>query len=161
MGYPLPQILANAPLILKVRMSGTTLRCSRGCTDSIKLLLVMEFIYATSLTTIKLSVLCFYLRIFVSKGMRRTTKCALVLAFCWIITNFIQVFLICSPFAASYDPTVPGQCGDQFDSYVAIGTVNIIMEIFIVLLPVRTIMRLQMKRTQKAGLIILLTMGLS
>ncbi|KAK6201989.1 hypothetical protein LQW54_009202 [Pestalotiopsis sp. IQ-011] len=124
------------------------------------LLVAYELIYATSISTIKLSVLCFYLRMFVNGGLRRSTKFAIAFVLLWTVGNILQVFLICRPFAATYDPTVPGTCGDQVGSFIAIGAFNIITDVVIFFLPIHTIWNLQMRTGAKVGVVAVFLIGI-
>lgn len=128
--------------------------------DTEQLLVAYELIYATSISTIKLSVLCFYLRMFVNRGLRKSTKFVIAFVLLWTVGNILQVFLICRPFAATYDPTVPGTCGDQVGSFIAIGAFNIITDVLIFFLPIHTIWNLQMKTRAKVGVVAVFLIGI-
>lgn len=110
-------------------------------------------VFAISTLTIKLSVLFFYNRIFVNRTMKLATKLTMVWVLLWSVGNIMQVFLICQPFAASYDPTVKGTCGNQKASFIAIGAFNAITDVTILLLPVQTIWSLKTKTGTKISLL--------
>lgn len=65
----------------------------------------------------------------------------------------MQIFLICRPFAATYDPTIPGTCGNQKASFLAIGAFNAITDVAILALPVHTIWTLKIKTGTKMSLL--------
>ncbi|KAH8201472.1 hypothetical protein TruAng_004396 [Truncatella angustata] len=140
-GYPLTETVANIGVILR-------------------LLVAYELIYATAISSIKLSVLFFYLRMFASHSLKRATKVVIAFVSLWSIGNILQVFLICRPFAATYDPTVPGTCGDQVGSFIAIGAFNIITDVIIFFLPIWTIWHLQMKTRAKVGVLAVFLIGI-
>ncbi|KAF7533426.1 hypothetical protein G7054_g7075 [Neopestalotiopsis clavispora] len=140
-GYPLTEVAVNIGVILR-------------------LLVAYELIYATSISSIKLSVLCFYLRMFVNPGLKKVTKYVIAFVLLWSVGNILQVFLICRPFAATYDPTVPGTCGDQVGSFIAIGAFNIITDVLIFFLPIHTIWTLQMKTRAKIGVVAVFLIGI-
>lgn len=104
--------------------------------------------------------LCFYLRVFVNKNLRRATLASMVFVVTWNVANILQVFLICRPFKATYDLSVVGTCGDRIGSFIAIGSFNIITDILILSLPMSTIWSLKMKKAAKAGITIVFCMGL-
>lgn len=118
----------------------------------LKMLVAYELIYATSISTIKISVLVFYLRVFVNRGLRLATMAALTFVGLWTVGNTLQVFLVCRPFARTYDPSVEGECGDQVASFIAIGAFNIVTDIIILTLPLPTIWSLKMATPAKLGL---------
>jgi hypothetical protein len=126
----------------------------------LKMLVAYELIYATSISTIKLSVMLFYLRVFVNSGLRKAVKLAIGFVVLWSVGNILQVFLICRPFAHTYDPTVPGECGNQIASFIAIGAFNIITDVIILTLPLPTIWSLKMTTPAKLGLTGVFLVGL-
>ncbi|KAL2179364.1 uncharacterized protein P884DRAFT_195038 [Thermothelomyces heterothallicus CBS 202.75] len=140
-GYPVTETLPNLETILK-------------------LLVAYELIYSTGIGTIKVSVLLFYLRVFVNRGLRLATKAALVFVMLWNIGNILQVFLICRPFAKTYSLTVEGECGDQVASFIAIGSFNIISDVIILTLPLPTVWSLKMATPNKLGLTGVFLVGL-
>ncbi|CAK7227108.1 hypothetical protein SCUCBS95973_006431 [Sporothrix curviconia] len=130
-GYDVTETLANLPLILR-------------------LLVAYEILYATCNYSVKLSVLFFYQRVFINRGMRIATIVTMVFVSLWTLGNILQIFLLCRPFRASIDPTVPGTCGSQKASFVAIGTFNIVTDAVILSLPIPTVWRLQTTTRNKA-----------
>lgn len=54
-------------------------------------------------------------------------------------------FLICRPVAKNWDPTVAGVCGNRIDGYMAVSVVNVIVDCLMLVLPLPTILRLQIK----------------
>lgn len=140
-GHPVTQVLENVPTILKLIVS-------------------YELLYCLSTSTIKFSVLLFYLRVFVNPGLRLAVKCTIALVALWTVGNILQVFLICRPFAATYDPTVKGECGNRQGSFVAIGAFNAITDVLILALPIRTVWKLKIKTGSKVGVTVVFLIGL-
>jgi len=126
----------------------------------LKMLLSYEVIYTVSIATIKLSVLIFYLRVFVNNGLRLATKLAIAFVTVWSVGNLLQCFLICRPFPKIYTPTIEGTCGDQIASFIAIGVFNIITDVIILTLPIPTVWSLKMSTTAKLGLTGVFLIGL-
>lgn len=71
----------------------------------------------------------------------------------------VQIFLICRPFAAQWDPRVLGSCGDQVLSFMVLESVGIILDVGILLVPAVTIMGLQMRVEMKFRLILVFNIG--
>ncbi|KAJ9412518.1 hypothetical protein QL093DRAFT_2027278 [Fusarium oxysporum] len=109
----------------------------------LRLLVAYELIFSMATFVIKLSVLSFYLRIFVHCNLRLYAKLSMGFVSLWTLGNVLQVFLICRPFAASYDPTVKGTCGNQVSSFIAIGAFNAITDVLILSLPLPVLWSLQ------------------
>ncbi|OIW30687.1 hypothetical protein CONLIGDRAFT_713264 [Coniochaeta ligniaria NRRL 30616] len=140
-GYPATETLPNLVPILKM-------------------LVAYEFIFATCISTIKMSVMFFYLRVFVNDGLRLATKLVIGFVLLWSVGNILQVFLICRPFAATYDPTIKGKCGSQVVSFIAIGAFNVITDAIILTLPIPTIWGLKMSSSARLGLSAVFMIGL-
>ncbi|KAL1835764.1 hypothetical protein VTJ49DRAFT_6094 [Mycothermus thermophilus] len=132
-GYDMPATLPNLETILKM-------------------LVAYELIYSVSISTVKLSVMFFYLRVFVNRGLRIVIKVFLGFVVAWSIANILQVFLICRPFAKTYTIGIEGECGDQIASFIAIGVFNIVTDVFIITLPLPTVWGLKMSTATKLGL---------
>ncbi|KAH6847069.1 hypothetical protein B0I37DRAFT_137465 [Chaetomium sp. MPI-CAGE-AT-0009] len=140
-GFDITETMPNLPIILRLLVS-------------------YELIYATSISTIKLSILLFYLRVFVNRGLRRATMAAIIFVSVWSVGNILQVFLICRPFAKTYTPQLEGTCGDQVASFIAIGSFNIITDVIILTLPLPTVWALKMSTPAKLGLTGVFLVGL-
>jgi hypothetical protein len=139
-GYPVTETLPNLVTILKM-------------------LVAYELIFATCISTIKFSVMFFYLRVFVNDGLRLATKLVMGFVLLWSTGNILQCFLICRPFAATYDPTVKGECGNQVVSFIAIGAFNVISDAIILTLPIPTIWGLKMSSSARLGLSAIFMVG--
>ncbi|PHH66771.1 hypothetical protein CDD81_5903 [Ophiocordyceps australis] len=140
-GHQVTEVMANMPLLLRF-------------------LVAYVFLFASSTLTIKLSVLCFYLRCFVNPSLRRAIKIVMVWVVLWSVGNILQVFLICRPFAASFDPTIHGTCGNQRSSFIAIGCFNAITDVAILCLPIPTIWKLKARARTKLALTAVFAAGL-
>ncbi|KAB5571717.1 hypothetical protein GE09DRAFT_1053967 [Coniochaeta sp. 2T2.1] len=153
-GYPVTQTLPNLVPILKM-------------------LVAYEPVFACCISTIKMSVMFFYLRVFVNSGLRLAVKLVMAFVLLWSVGNVLQVFLICRPFAATYDPTIEvletplfhlqhegAVCGNQVGTFIAIGAFNITTDAVILTLPVPTIWRLKMSGSARLGISVVLMIGL-
>ncbi|KAK4215468.1 hypothetical protein QBC37DRAFT_458669 [Rhypophila decipiens] len=126
------------------------------------LLIVFELLYATCTATIKFSVLFFYLRIFsvqVGSTLGKLVQCALAFVTLWTVGNLLQVYLICTPFEASYDDEFVGACGNRIASYIGIGAFNVVADFAIMSLPMSVIWSLQIDRSSKIGLTVVFFLG--
>ncbi|KAI5927109.1 hypothetical protein F4810DRAFT_652345 [Camillea tinctor] len=120
------------------------------------LLLVYDVFYQLTQCAVKLSVLLFYLRIFVNEKVLLGTKIAIGVVAVWSTVNFINVFLMCQPFESRFDPVAYGgpDCRFQKPIYTVIVCFNVVTDLPIFLLPLPTILSLNMKRSHKVYLIV-------
>ncbi|RDW56693.1 hypothetical protein BP6252_14045 [Coleophoma cylindrospora] len=126
----------------------------------LKMLVAYQLIYGTVQALAKVSYLFFYLRIFVNKGFIKAVKIVAAIVVAWWTANVLQVFLICTPFKLNYDVTVTGTCGNRPAAYTAIGAINLITDVAILLLPIPTVWKLQMPVSSKIGICGIFTIGL-
>lgn len=88
-----------------------------------------------------------------------TTIAIMTLSAGLAVASIIQIFLICRPFAAQWDPRVLGACGDQVASFMALESAGVVLDLGILLVPSVVIMRLQMSLERKVQLIFIFNIG--
>jgi hypothetical protein len=67
--------------------------------------------------------------------------------------------LICRPMAAQWDPNVPGLCGNQIASFVALEVLGMVLDLTLMLVPSYFLANLHLNRRKKAGMIALFNTG--
>ncbi|KAI1074908.1 hypothetical protein F5B20DRAFT_418294 [Whalleya microplaca] len=145
-------ILGNGYNILDVLTNVTTLG---------KLIMALEMIYASCLCTVKLSMLCFYSRMFKNhRPLQTAIKAASALVIIWTIANLLQPLLLCRPLRRLWDISAEGTCGDRKASFIAIGSFSIVTDLIILVLPLPAVWKLQMGSRTKLGLTFCFLLGL-
>ena len=96
-----------------------------------------EVVYPLSLTFIKCSILCLYLRIFgINQKFKRARYGLLAIAVAWGISVTVAAIFQCKPIAAAYDPRiVEKRCINVRDYFVATSILNVIVDVGILALP--------------------------
>lgn len=117
-------------------------------------LFVVDFVYNTGLTLVKLSVLMFYARVF---GIVRASRIAFwivgVMLVAWCIAiDFVALFA-CIPIQKSWDSSVPGHCRDRQTNFIGAAIPNIVTDFILLILPVPLLWHLQTSVRRKIGLI--------
>ncbi|KAL8400717.1 hypothetical protein RB594_000933 [Gaeumannomyces avenae] len=113
---------------------------------------ILIFCSITSLAASKLSMLFFYLRIF-DRTMR---------LWCWAVIGFVVVWAVvilmtnvfmCTPISAQWDLSLAAvsKCGDALPFYKTIVITGLLTDIVIMLMPMKTIWGLNMRMTEKLG----------
>ncbi|KAF2840510.1 hypothetical protein M501DRAFT_901202, partial [Patellaria atrata CBS 101060] len=115
-----------------------------------------ELCYLFSTTLPKLSVLVFYLRIFFEDKVRRAIYLVMGIVSLAFIINLILVFTACIPLAYRWDKCIEGgRCFVKATTaYTATSLPNIITDIDVLLLPLPTLLKLQISMAKKIGLIV-------
>lgn len=78
----------------------------------------------------------------------------------WCVGDILGGFLICRPLKRNWDFTVPGKCGNQGDYYFAMGMINIVTDVIIIVLPMPYLYRLQLSTSKKLTAMGLLSVGI-
>ncbi|KAH7109827.1 hypothetical protein B0J11DRAFT_233625 [Dendryphion nanum] len=122
---------------------------------ALQILVAVQCLYATSLCLIKVSICLFYNRIFAFRNFQITSWVAIALVICWAIGAILYAFLSCRPFHYTWDPTmIGGSCvKNKVIPYVIIGALDVVIDIFILVLPLPLLCRLRISMTDKVALI--------
>ena len=109
------------------------------------------WIYTIAIFLSKLSALAFYARVF-SPGTRRFRLALWIVAgLCcaWIVAILVSLILQCNPPRRAWDLTVPGTCQNPYNWWLAGGVTSFALDLIILLLPLPTLCRLQVKTLRR------------
>jgi hypothetical protein len=120
----------------------------------------IEIIYISAFTFPKLSILAFYLKIFVTKISRNITYFLIVIMVAtWIAETFSAIFQ-CWPVEYIWDKSIEGgHCVNQNALFQFWSVPNIATDMAMLVLPMPTIWNLQMSKIQKLGLTFTFLLG--
>ncbi|KAI0188020.1 hypothetical protein EV127DRAFT_137650 [Xylaria flabelliformis] len=129
-------------------------------TIQVKLLLICEFTYLLGVAFIKLSMLFLYHRIYTTPTFKRWVYFVIVLDVIYIIA-FIPIFLTnCIPLSQYWDPKPTGWCRDTVISDSATVAGNLLLDIFVLGLPLPVLWRLQMSVRDKITVTAMFSIGI-
>ncbi|KAJ6279424.1 hypothetical protein J3E71DRAFT_222558 [Bipolaris maydis] len=120
------------------------------------------WVYNLTLTTIKVSIVVQYFRIFPVRCFR--IACLIVLGLvvaygAWAVSSSV---LICTPIAFSWDKSIPGgRCMNQLTVWITNAALNITLDVVIFLMPLLVIRGLSISKSQKRGLGTMFILGAS
>ncbi|KAL8659146.1 MAG: hypothetical protein Q9202_007261 [Teloschistes flavicans] len=115
--------------------------------------------YVTTLPLVKISVLLFYHRIFPQKSFRRVTNIMGVILVLFLLSSWLVTGLQCLPIHSFWQPDIPRTCIKQSSYYLATGSLNLILDVIVVLMPIPLLVKLQLPKPQKIGVIVLFLSG--
>ncbi|KAI0548084.1 hypothetical protein F4679DRAFT_332166 [Xylaria curta] len=123
------------------------------------------FLYTFSMLFGKTAILVEWARIFVVPGSKRNffylASRALIILNAAIYTAFSLLFILfCNPIEKNWKSWVPGHCLDHRPHDIAIVSVNIALDLFILLLPQKMIWTLNMSLSRKIGFSVVFSVGL-
>ncbi|KAH7123127.1 hypothetical protein EDB81DRAFT_847412 [Dactylonectria macrodidyma] len=138
--------LTNRSLSMDDYLSGVLVVCCwvfYGCTWTIS----VNIFYMLSSDLAKISLLFFYLRLCPERNYRILVNTLVV---CFVLYAIICAFI---------SILATGKCVDKFGFFLAASVANVVMDLVILLLPLRIVIPLQIPRRQKISLLLLFATG--
>ncbi|KAH6972237.1 hypothetical protein BKA56DRAFT_635300 [Ilyonectria sp. MPI-CAGE-AT-0026] len=115
-------------------------------------LCIMVFALLWNATTCftKLSILLMYVSVFPVRRMTLACRGLGIFIILWNIGGVLGGLLVCRPISMNWDQTTPGgKCGNQPMYYMALGVINILVEVTMLGLPFPVLYKLQMPLRKK------------
>ncbi|KAK8026408.1 hypothetical protein PG991_003464 [Apiospora marii] len=113
----------------------------------------MPIIYPLCCIFAKTSLIYFYTRLNPSRVYQATAWFGLFFIFGSNVGLAFATAFPCKPLELSWNPLVPGTCIDRPATYKATAIIGLLSDVYLILLPVPTVVGLQMPWQQKAGTI--------
>jgi hypothetical protein len=122
--------------------------------------LVAEILHLPAVAFPKLCIILLYLRVFTNKYARLSTWALIyIVAGTWIAYTVAAGFQ-CQPFAFNWDKSIPGgRCFDVTAFALSSSVPNIVSDVAIMFLPVRTILDLKVSVGKRVGLCLIFLTG--
>ena len=97
---------------------------------------------------------------FITPAFRRVVLATITFIVLWVLTITIVLALECRPIAKFWDPTIPGKCFNLVAFSYFTNISNLVTDVWIFLLPLPVIWRLQISNHQRIGLCCVFLIGL-
>lgn len=124
-----------------------------------KWVIATEIFYNSAITTIKLSILLLYARLFPFPHLKRIIwSVSGFVVSCWLTIILLTIFQ-CRPIRAAWNISVKGHCLKLNVAYIVLGTCNTITDMIALCLPMPLIWRLQTDKPRKIQLICVFSLG--
>ncbi|OTA82973.1 hypothetical protein M434DRAFT_400821 [Hypoxylon sp. CO27-5] len=129
-----------------------------------KLLYVGDFVYDTALFLTKLSGLLFFTRLFPRHANPKFFNISLRITYAlnasWLVGAYFGTIFLCDPVEAGWNPWLPGgKCGKTTTLFLGSAIPSVVIDLFILLLPLPQIWGLRISRGKKAGLFVVFILG--
>ncbi|KAM0805166.1 hypothetical protein BDR22DRAFT_833752 [Usnea florida] len=121
---------------------------------------IFSHFYNITLGMIKLSILTFYYRVFITPTFRKVVLASITFIALWVLTITIVLALDCRPIAKFWKPLTPGKCFNLVAFSYFTNISNLVTDLWIFFLPIPVIWRLHISRNQKLGLCGVFLIGL-
>ncbi|KAI4647243.1 uncharacterized protein J4E79_010394 [Alternaria viburni] len=113
-----------------------------------------QLVYPWALFFVKASILALYHRIFTQTKFRYTVYgVAAFVAIQTVVVTFVNAFECGREPWRAWSPTFPKGCNDLAKTYISMASVNILTDIFILVMPMRAFGQLKLQRTKRFALL--------
>jgi hypothetical protein len=119
-----------------------------------------QVMYKVVLTFDKISILCMYYRIFKVDHTFRIASHAVNAFIILSGTAYILATIFqCTPVAGFWNKTIHPKCINSEAFWISYATINILTDIVLLTLPIRQVMKLNVSKVEKFGLILVFFTG--
>ncbi|CAG9998454.1 unnamed protein product [Clonostachys byssicola] len=142
-GYQIIDAMVNVPLILRLSFAFQLIVLYAACFS-------------------KLSVLFFYTRVFQVKGLMMASHLTQALIGSWTLAFTMAIVFSCTPVYAQWDMVAQATatCINQVRMFLGLIISNAALDLLIMAIPIRSILQLQMRLTDKIGVLTCILLGL-
>lgn len=130
-----------------------------GPSPSLQLFVPGQVLWAVANSCVKCSILSLYTRLFPRKQFCRICYAMMVLAWAYFVIVMVATFALCHPIQYNWNKKIPGSCHGEVHAYLSTGITNLVIDAFIVTLPIPTLLGLRMSLSKKLGLIAMFSLG--
>ncbi|MCJ1465714.1 hypothetical protein MMC07_004333 [Pseudocyphellaria aurata] len=125
-----------------------------------KSMFVLVITWPITQTAIKISILLFYLQLFVTKQFRIAAYTIMFVVCLWCLEQVLATLLICRPISYNWNfKSQKGHCGNEVANVIAGAAVNVFTDLVILLLPMPIIWRLKIPTRSKLSLSFIFGLG--
>ncbi|KAH8163457.1 hypothetical protein CIB48_g4790 [Xylaria polymorpha] len=117
--------------------------------DLQKLTFVGTILYGTGSTSIRLSVIIFYFRIFPTKIVRRGGYILAAACISWFVAIEALNLATCKPIEFMWDRSLNGHCISAPEGVIILGAANVVIDAVTVILPIHEVLKLNLSREKK------------
>ncbi|KAL4901979.1 hypothetical protein BDW74DRAFT_186999 [Aspergillus multicolor] len=128
---------------------------------TLKTILPLEALYGVVMSLVKTSIMLFYYNIFGTKrSFKLSVMVVMTIVWLWAISVALETLLLCRPLAFNWDTSIDGKCGQRNATYVVAGTLNLVTDLMVMVLPLPHLWKLKLNMAKKLALTSVFSMGL-
>ncbi|KAI1174276.1 hypothetical protein F4777DRAFT_589290 [Nemania sp. FL0916] len=126
----------------------------------LKLAIPAQLLWAAANACNKISILFLYTDLFPEKFFIRVCHVIIAISAAYFLSVFLEAFLLCTPSAYFWDKTIPGGiCHNVKIAYLIAGTVNLVIDAAVVILPMPKVLGLEMPLEKKISIVGMFSLG--
>ncbi|KAI1178913.1 hypothetical protein F4777DRAFT_40265 [Nemania sp. FL0916] len=122
---------------------------NRAALELQKLTFIGTILYGLGSTSIRLSVIIFYFRIFPTSAVRRGGYLLAGTCITWFIAIEALNLATCKPISYMWDRSIKGSCINAPSGVIVLGAFNVVIDIITVALPIHEVLKLNLSREKK------------
>lgn len=121
---------------------------------------ISEYFWESGTASFRLAILLFYMEIFSINSFRWLAQITAGVVFTYWIACILTTSLLCTPIQYNWDITVKGTCGNLIAIELFSGAFNMIVDIWVVFLPLPVVWKLKLTSQKKWALTAAFSLGL-
>jgi hypothetical protein len=142
---------------------GVGLHVNRVPFENIRTIMLTSWIgqlfYGIGFTVIKLSILRLYQQIFPSQLVRMGSNILGIASIMWGVAYILVAIFECDPVYGYWDFSIESRCLSQLDFYIGFAVPNMVIDLAMMLLPLKNIWELQLPNRVKVGILGIFALG--
>ncbi|KAI2602567.1 hypothetical protein GGR54DRAFT_644910 [Hypoxylon sp. NC1633] len=130
-----------------------------GAAVFVQHLVAIQVLWAVSLGLCRISIIHLFSKIFIVQSFYIMARATYLLIILWALATILSAFLICRPFAFTWDKTIEGgTCGNAMVSWIVTGVLNMVSDVIILIMPMPYLLGLELALPKR--LILAATFGI-
>lgn len=126
----------------------------------LKLVIPLQFLWALSLGFSKTSILLMYSQLFKTEHhVIVAARATIAINVVWAAGTILAGCLICQPFSMSWETVLDGHCGGHVLSFIVSGTINLVTNMAVIVLPLPALCKLRMGIYKKLVIFAVFSLG--
>lgn len=119
-----------------------------------------QLLWAAANSCVKFSILSLYTALFPGKLFCRICQGTMVVTVAYFFMVVSETFLLCKPVQYSWNKTIEGKCQGENTAYLVSGINNLVIDMFIVILPMPRVFKLQMSLPRRISVAAMFSLGI-
>ncbi|KAI1866346.1 uncharacterized protein JN550_007734 [Neoarthrinium moseri] len=126
----------------------------------LRLFVPAQLLWAAANTSVKFSILSLYTTIFPERRFQLICYGTMAISLAYLVSVIVEAFALCKPVQYSWDKSIQGgTCTGENLAYLVAGITNLVIDAFIVSLPMPKLFGLQMSLSKKVGVAGMFSLG--
>ena len=128
--------------------------------DILKIMLSMKVTWDVGIAFSRVSAIFFYRRVFFP-GFKWRFRIGIVINIAWFLMLIFYIFFSCNPPRLQWDKSVEGKCLPELPGQVLSSLTSVVIDLYILVMPIPTVWKLQMKPLKRSLMILVFLLGYS